>query len=83
MSKIASALSKPAGILRVYPGGEAAFLRPLKVSKIPGVGKVMVEKLNRLGIWSIGDLSASIAAFFRGAIQESGPRALPQGERAG
>ena len=50
VSKIASGLSKPAGILRVYPGGEAAFLRPLKVSKIPGVGRVMVEKLNRLGI---------------------------------
>ena len=73
VSKIASALSKPAGLLRVYPGGEEAFLRPLKVSKIPGVGKVMVRKLNRLGIWSIGDLAAQSPPFLEAQFKNLGP----------
>ena len=73
VSKIASGLSKPAGILRVYPGGEAAFLRPLKVNKIPGVGKVMVEKLNRLGIWTIGDLGNQSLPFLEAQFKNLGP----------
>ena len=73
VSKIASGLSKPAGILRVYPGGEAAFLRPLKVSKIPGVGKVMVEKLNRLGISTVGDLAAQSLPFLEAQFKNLGP----------
>ena len=73
VSKIASGLSKPAGILRVYPGGEAAFLRPLKVSKIPGVGKVMVRKLSRLGIMSIGDLAAQTLPFLEAQFKNLGP----------
>ena len=73
VSKIASGLSKPAGILRVYPGGEAAFLRPLKVSKIPGVGRVMVEKLNRIGIVSIGDLAAQSLPFLEAQFKNLGP----------
>ncbi len=72
VSKIASGLSKPAGILRVYPGGEAAFLRPLKVSKIPGVGKVMVEKLNRLGISTVGDLAAQSLPFLEAQFKNLG-----------
>ena len=73
VSKIASAISKPAGILRVYPGGEAAFLRPLKVSKIPGVGKVMVKKLNRLGISTVGDLAAQSLPFLEAQFKNLGP----------
>lgn len=73
VSKIASGLSKPAGTLRVYPGGEAAFLRPLKVSKIPGVGRVMVEKLSRLGIMSIGDLAAQSLPFLEAQFKNLGP----------
>ncbi len=73
VSKIASGLSKPAGILRVYPGGEEAFLRPLKVSKIPGVGKVMVQKLNRLGITTIGDLGNQSLPFLEAQFKNLGP----------
>ena len=73
VSKIASGLSKPAGILRIYPGGEAAFLRPLKVSKIPGVGKVMVQKLNRLGITTIGDLGNQSLPFLEAQFKNLGP----------
>ena len=73
VSKIASGLSKPAGILRIYPGGEAAFLRPLEVSKIPGVGKVMVEKLNRLGISTVGDLGNQTLPFLEAQFKNLGP----------
>ncbi len=73
VSKIASALSKPAGLLHVYPGGEEAFLRPLRVSRIPGVGKVMVEKLNRLGISTIGDLCNQSLPFLETQFKNLGP----------
>ncbi len=73
VSKIASALSKPAGILYVYPGAEAAFLRPLGVNKIPGVGKVMVQKLARLGIATIDDLARQSPAFLESQFKNLGP----------
>ena len=72
VSKIASALSKPAGVLRVYPGGEAAFLRPLAVSRIPGVGKVMVGKMKRLGVSTIGDLARQSAPFLEAQFGSAG-----------
>ena len=74
VSKIASDLSKPAGILRVYPGGEEAFLRPLKVSKIPGAGKVIAEKLKRLGIETIGDLGNQSLSFLEAQFKRLGPQ---------
>ncbi len=73
VSKIASALSKPAGILHVYPGGEEAFLRPLAVSSVPGVGKVMAAKLKRLGIRTIGDLARQSPSFLEAQFQNLGP----------
>jgi len=41
----------------VLPGREAKFLAPLAVGDIPGVGKVMEEKLHAIGIQKIGDLA--------------------------
>jgi DNA polymerase-4 len=41
----------------VIPGCEAAFLAPLDVRKIPGVGKVTDERLHALGIRKVGDLA--------------------------
>ena len=45
VAKMCSDLAKPNGVLSVEPGAEAAFLGPLEVSRIPGVGKVMQSKL--------------------------------------
>ena len=67
VSKIASDQAKPDGILWVLPGGEAAFLAPLPVGKIPGVGKVTGKFFQRMGIRTIGDLERWKAA---AAIQE-------------
>ena len=40
-----------------FPGSEAAFLAPLDVRKVPGVGKVTEKNLHALGIRKVGDLA--------------------------
>ncbi len=57
ISKIASDMDKPDGLVVVYPGEERAFLNPLPVGKISGIGKKSVEKLTTYGINTIGDLA--------------------------
>jgi DNA polymerase-4 len=56
LAKIASDLSKPDGLTVVPPGGEVAFLDPLPVGKLWGVGKVTEQALRGRGIRRIGDL---------------------------
>ena len=56
IAKIASDQAKPNSILWVMPGQEAAFLSPLPVEKIPGVGKVTQKHLRGLGVLKVGDL---------------------------
>jgi DNA polymerase IV len=57
VAKISSDQAKPNGVLWVIPGQEAAFLAPLDVRKVPGVGKVTEKNLNKLGIRKVGDLA--------------------------
>jgi DNA polymerase-4 len=57
IAKVSSAKAKPNGVLWVLPGQEAKFLAPLDVGDIPGVGKVMEEKLHGMGIQRVGDLA--------------------------
>jgi DNA polymerase IV len=56
-AKIACDLGKPDGLLLVPTGGEAEFLAPLPVEKLPGVGKKTHEKLLKSGIHTIGDMA--------------------------
>lgn len=56
MAKICSDQAKPNGVLFVLPEHEQAFLAPLDVGRIPGVGKVTKSQLNQMGIVLIGDL---------------------------
>lgn len=56
VAKMCSDLAKPNGVLFVEPGAEAAFLAPLEVGRIPGVGKVMQGQLAQMGIRRIGQL---------------------------
>jgi len=58
IAKVSSAKAKPNGVLWVLPGQEAKFLAPLEVGDIPGVGKVMEQKLHAMGIRRVGDLAA-------------------------
>ncbi|HEY1183807.1 MAG TPA: DNA polymerase IV [Bryobacteraceae bacterium] len=57
VAKICSDQAKPNGVLWVIPGREAAFLAPLDVRRIPGVGKVSEKNLHSLGIRKVGDLA--------------------------
>ena len=57
LAKIASDLDKPDGLTVVKPGEEQAFLHPLPISKLWGVGKVTQKALEVFGVRTIGDLS--------------------------
>ena len=57
VAKITSDQAKPNGILWIIPGCEAAFLAPLDVRKVPGVGKVTEKNLHAVGIRKVGDLA--------------------------
>jgi DNA polymerase-4 len=57
IAKVCSDQAKPNGVLWIVPGGEVSFLAPLDVRKIPGVGKVMEQRLQEQGIRQVGDLA--------------------------
>ncbi|WP_407655888.1 DNA polymerase IV [Capillimicrobium parvum] len=57
VAKIASGAAKPDGLLLVAPGTELAFLHPLPVERMWGVGPATQRRLNRHGIRTIGDLA--------------------------
>ncbi|HEY5972068.1 MAG TPA: DNA polymerase IV, partial [Pseudoxanthomonas sp.] len=58
LAKIASDWNKPDGQFVIRPHQVEAFLTPLPVARIPGVGKVMHGRLSALGIEVVGDLRA-------------------------
>src|SRR6202000_1807686 len=59
VAKIASDLAKPNGQLEVPADGGAAFLAPLPVGRIPGIGPKSARVLQALGIATVGDLDAA------------------------
>ena len=65
VSKIASDLDKPDGIVVVPPGEEAEFLAPLTVGKLWGIGPKTVQRLNEEGVDTIGRLADQPEAWFR------------------
>src|SRR5579871_4143007 len=56
LAKIASDWKKPDGQFVIRPHQVDAFLAPLPVGRLPGVGKVMEARLAELGIATVGDL---------------------------
>ncbi|HEY7590137.1 MAG TPA: DNA polymerase IV [Candidatus Limnocylindrales bacterium] len=58
VAKIASDLRKPDGLVVVPPGDEAAFLAPLPISRLWGVGQKTAVALRDYGITTIGGLAA-------------------------
>jgi DNA polymerase-4 len=58
VAKVASDLRKPDGLVVVAPGTEAAFLAPLPISRLWGVGQKTAAALAELGVTTIGDLAA-------------------------
>lgn len=58
VAKVASDLEKPDGLVVVAPGTEAAFLAPLPISRLWGVGHKTAAILAEFGVRTIGDLAA-------------------------
>jgi DNA polymerase IV len=58
VAKVASDRRKPGGITLVPPGGEAAFLAPIAVRLLPGVGPRAEQRLRAARIEEIGGLAA-------------------------
>jgi len=57
LAKVASGVAKPDGLLVVPPDGELAFLHPLEVERLWGVGPATAEKLHDRGIRSVGQVA--------------------------
>lgn len=56
ISKVASGLDKPNGCIIVPDAEGAAFLAPLNIERIPGIGPKLAQRLHGIGIATIGDL---------------------------
>jgi len=57
LAKVASAVAKPDGLLVVPPDGELAFLHPLPIERLWGVGRITAEKLHSRGITTVGQVA--------------------------
>ncbi|HEY0384087.1 MAG TPA: DNA polymerase IV [Candidatus Elarobacter sp.] len=58
VAKIASDLNKPDGLTIVAPGTEAAFLAPMPVGRLWGIGPKTQPRLEAAGIRTVGDVAA-------------------------
>ncbi|HVM03032.1 MAG TPA: DNA polymerase IV [Acidimicrobiales bacterium] len=58
LAKVASGVAKPDGLLVVEPGAELAFLHPLAVERLWGVGPVTSAKLRSRGIATVAEVAA-------------------------
>ncbi len=72
VAKVASDLRKPRGTVIVPPGGEASFLAPLAVERLPGAGPKTTAKLRLLGIDTLGKLATAPTALL---LETLGPNA--------
>ncbi|HJQ73447.1 MAG TPA: hypothetical protein VJ814_01080, partial [Gaiellaceae bacterium] len=57
LAKVASGVAKPDGLLVVPPERELAFLHPLPVERLWGVGRVTAAKLNERGLTTVGEVA--------------------------
>jgi DNA polymerase-4 len=57
LAKVASGVAKPDGLLVVPPGRELAFLHPLEVERLWGVGPVTAATLRLWGITTVGEVA--------------------------
>jgi DNA polymerase-4 len=72
VAKIASDHDKPHGLTVVPSGEEAAFLAPLPVRDMPGIGPRTAERLTTLGVRTLGDLAALDDATSRAVLGTHG-----------
>lgn len=65
VAKVASEARKPDGLCVVRPEQVMAFIRPLPVLKIPGIGRVTDAQLAKLGIRTVADLEKRSLVFLQ------------------
>lgn len=68
IAKIASDLRKPDGLVVVPPGDERDLLRPMPVTRIPGVGKATADRLAGAGVRTIAELERLSAGELTGLL---------------
>ena len=73
VAKIASQLAKPDGLMVIAPGEESAFLEPLNVEMISGIGPVTGKLLKGHGIAKLGDLAAVDEHWLTQTLGRKGP----------
>ena len=76
LAKVASGVAKPDGLLVVPPGGELAFLHPLPVHRLWGVGPVTARKLHARGITTVGEVAQLTEATLVGIVGRATGRQL-------
>jgi len=72
VAKLASDHGKPDGLIVVEQEGLLAFLHPLPIERLWGVGAKTLPRMHALGIRTIGDLAARDAAWVRSQLGEHG-----------
>ena len=72
-AKILSDMSKPDGLLLIGPEYLRAFLEPLPVERLWGVGRVTLARMHELGIRAIGDLAHRDASDLKASFGSFGP----------
>ena len=77
VAKIATEVGKPEGLVVVPAGDEAAFLAPLPLRYLMGVGPKTRERLEKEGIRRIGDLAAMAPSRLEAILGPHGPDLVP------
>lgn len=72
LAKVASDYAKPNGITAIWPGYEAAFLKPLDLKELPGVGPKTLERLHRYNLRRIGDVQGMKPEALEAALGPAG-----------
>jgi DNA polymerase-4 len=76
VAKVASGRAKPDGLLVIPPAETLAFLHPLPIRALWGVGAKTEESLLRIGLHTVGDVSDTPIATLRKAVGEATGRKL-------
>jgi len=72
LAKVGSDLGKPDGLVVVDPGSERAFLDPLPISRLWGVGPKTETRLRHMGFQTIGQLARTPVATLEAILGQTG-----------
>ncbi|WP_213814794.1 DNA polymerase IV [Glaciihabitans sp. dw_435] len=76
IAKLASGLSKPDGLLVIPLEDTLAFLHPLPITALWGVGAKTGEQLTRLGLRTVGDVASTPLATLQKTLGDAGGRKM-------